>query len=248
VLTLDPAELSPGPALGARPWGVPAVAAALTLPLLFWALALGLSGSGETDLTDGEVAAALIGTIIFDLALIGIAAGVCLWRYRLGWAELGLRPFASDLWWLPLVAAATAHASVIVYALVFTAVGADEAAPRQEDLEELFGNRAVLPLAGVATVIVAPVAEEIFFRGFVFAGLLRRLGAFGAMAASGLVFGTFHVAGVDTLGLVIPFTAIGMGFAWLYYRTGSLWPSILTHLVFNLVSFVLLASLGTDST
>lgn len=98
-------------------------------------------------------------------------------------------------------------------------------------------------------MIMAPLGEEIFFRGFVFAGLLRPLGLRAAMVLSGLLFGAFHVTGLDTLGLVVPFGVVGMLFAWVYYRTGSLWPTIATHLLFNLVSFVLLASIaGIGST
>jgi hypothetical protein len=142
------------------------------------------------------------------------------------------------------VAAGGAHAAIIVYGVVLTAVGAEGAVPEQEDLEELFASKAVLPLTAVATVIMAPVAEEIFFRGFVFAGMLRPFGPAGAMLTSGLLFGAFHVTGVDTIGLVLPFGAIGILFAWLYYRTGSLWPSIVTHLIFNLVSFIVLAAVA----
>jgi membrane protease YdiL (CAAX protease family) len=94
---------------------------------------------------------------------------------------------------------------------------------------------------------MAPLGEEIFFRGFIFAGLIRFAGPAWAMLVSGFIFSIFHVTSPETAGLVVPFTAVGALFAWLYYRTGSLWPSIGAHLLFNLVSFVLLASMaGAD--
>ncbi|OGO51198.1 MAG: hypothetical protein A2148_09015 [Chloroflexi bacterium RBG_16_68_14] len=226
-----------------KPWGIPAVLLALALPLLLWGSSLGLAiaqGAPE-ELSDGEIVTGLIFTLVLDLVLIGLAAGLSLWRYRLPWAALGLRPFDRGLWWLPLVAAAVAHVSIIVYTAVLTSVGAD--APEQ-DIEDLFESRMVLPLAGAVTVLVAPLAEEIFFRGFVFAGLLRPFGLGGAMVVSGLLFGAFHITGPDTVGLVVPFGAVGVLLAWLYYRTGSLWPSIGTHFIFNLVSFAVLASLA----
>ncbi len=114
----------------------------------------------------------------------------------------------------------------------------------------MFERRAVLPLTGVEIVLAAPLAEEIFFRGFIFAGLLRPFGLAGAMVTSGFLFAIFHVTGSETLGLILPFGLIGMLFAWLYYRTGSLWASITTHLLFNLVSFIFLtlASLTGNGT
>ena len=232
----------PGPGIAPKPWGLPAVLLALALPVLLWgsALAIAISTGAQEDLTQSEVITSLVFTIFLDAGLVGLAVGFSLWRYQLGWGELGLRPFDRSFWWLPLVAAAAAHVGVLAYALVLIVLGAE--APRQEGLEELFKSRAVLPLAGVATLLAAPVAEEIFFRGFIFPGLLRPFGLVGAMAASGFLFALFHVTGSETVALVLPFGLIGMLFAWIYYRTGSLWPSIATHLLFNLVSFVLLAS------
>jgi CAAX protease family protein len=111
----------------------------------------------------------------------------------------------------------------------------------EQDFEELFSSKAVLPVVFVAVILAAPLAEEVFFRGFVFPGLIRLIGVAGAIFASGLVFAMFHIQGADTVGLIIPFTPIGMLFAWLYYKTGTLWTSIAAHLVFNLVSFIILA-------
>ena len=234
-----------------RPWGVPAILAALAVPFVLWAssLAIAISQGTPEDLTDGEIVANLVLQIlILDGIFVGAPVAFCLWRYRRGWQGLGLRPFDRNFWWLPVTAAAGAWVAMYVYSLVLYLVGGENAAPRQEDIDQLFESRAVLPLTGVATVLVAPVAEEVFFRGFVFAGLLRPLGLLPAMAASGLVFATFHVTGADSAGLVLPFAAIGMLFAWVYYRTGSLWPSIVTHLIFNLVSFIVLAAAAGGST
>lgn len=229
-----------------KPWGLPAVLLALALPFLLWSssLALSIADDTELDLSEGEIVANLVIVIILDVVLIGLAAGLSVWRYRLGWGTLGLRRFAGNFWWWPLAAAAAAHVSIIVYSLVMSSVGADAAVPKQEDLDELFKSRTVLPLAGVATVIMAPLAEEIFFRGFVFAGLIRPFGVLGAMAASGLMFGAFHITSMETVGLVLPFGLIGMLFAWLYFRTRSIWISIGTHFLFNLVSFIALATLS----
>ncbi len=223
-----------------KPWGLPAVLLALLLPLLIWAssLAIALSSDTSAELSTGELIVGLVVTIlVLDGLFIGLATGLSLWHYKLGWGELGFRPFDRNFWWLPPVAAVGSWIAVIAYIAILAAFGAEA---NQEEVEELFESRAVLPLAGVAIVLAAPLAEEIFFRGFIFAGLLRPFGLVGAMVTSGFLFAIFHVTGPDTLGLVLPFGLIGMLFAWLYHRTGSLWASIATHLIFNLVSFFFL--------
>lgn len=76
-----------------------------------------------------------------------------------------------------------------------------------------------------ALAVWTPITEEIFFRGFIFAGLVPRLGIWGAMAASAVVFSLFHM----DLGVLIPIFITGFLLAWLYRRTGSLWPGIVAH-------------------
>jgi len=241
-----PAGQPPVVGVPPKPWGLPAVLGGLALPLLLWggSLAVATSQGPAEDISDGAIAAGLIVTIILDFVLIGLAAGFSLWRHKLSWRDLGLRAFDRRLWWLPPVAAAGALVGIIVYSSVLIGLGADSAAPNQDDLESIFQSRALLPLTGVAVVLMAPLAEEIFFRGFVFAGLLRPFGVAGAMLASGLLFGLFHVTSGDTLGVVLPFALIGVLFAWLYYRSGSLWPNILAHLLFNVVGFAAGAAAG----
>jgi len=241
-----PAAQPPTIGVPPRPWGLPAVAAGLALPLLLWAgsLATAVAQGELEDATEGEIAFGLVLTIILDTALIGIAAWLSIRRYRLGWGALGLRPFDRGLWWLPPVAAAGALLGIITYGVILQAVGADAASPRQEDLDPIFESRTILPLTGFAVLVMAPLAEEIFFRGFIFGGLIRPLGVTGAMVASGVLFGIFHITSVDTLGVVLPFSAIGALFAWLYYRSGSLWPGMGAHFLFNVVGFAAGAAAG----
>ena len=231
------------PGVTAKPWGIPAILAGLALPLVLWGvgLAIAIAEGTPTDLTSSEIITSLLLTIlILDGVFLAVPALFSLRRYRLGWEGLGFRGFDSGKFWMAVVAAAAAWGAVIVYGTVLVLVFGEGAAPEQ-DVEELFSSRVVLPVVGVSVVLAAPFAEEVFFRGFVFPGLIRLLGVGGAILASGLLFAMFHVTSPDSAGLIIPFTPIGMLFAWLYYRTGTIWTSIAAHFVFNLVSFILLA-------
>jgi membrane protease YdiL (CAAX protease family) len=236
----------PPPEAPRRTWGLRDIAYGLALPFSLWATALGLSfmveAPEEDTIDEAAVIAGLILTIVLDVILLGLAVGFSVWKYSLEWAALGFRWLNGNLVWVPVAGAVSAHVVVVVYSAVVTAAGADYLAPQQE-LEDLFESRAILPLTGVATVLAAPLAEEVFFRGFVFGGLRHRMGVVWAAIISGLLFGALHVSDAETAGLIIPFGAIGIFFAWIYHRTGSLWSTIFTHLLFNLVSFIILASL-----
>ncbi len=97
------------------------------------------------------------------------------------------------------------------------------------------------PLAGFLVVlfagaVLAPIAEELFFRGFVFGSYLRTQTAPVAYGLSSLLFATLHL----NLPAVLPILTLGLLFAAAYRRTGSIVPGIVAHALFNLVGFVIL--------
>jgi membrane protease YdiL (CAAX protease family) len=81
--------------------------------------------------------------------------------------------------------------------------------------------------------IVAPLTEETFFRGFLFAGLRQAYPFWTAAGISGLLFGLIHFMPLA----LPPLTLYGIIFAWLRERTGSLWPGILMHMLVNAGGF-----------
>jgi membrane protease YdiL (CAAX protease family) len=184
------------------------------------------------------VTAGLVVTVLFDAALFGSAVVFSVARYRCSWASLGLGPITMSQFWPGVGTAVLGQVIVASYAGLVQLLGPDVLLPDTNVPDELFEEWLVLPLAGVAMVLVAPLAEETFFRGFVFAGL-RRFGLFWAALASGFLFSAAHVS----LGGLIPLTLVGMLFAWSYSRTGSLWTTIYAHFFFNLVSFAALTAI-----
>lgn len=77
----------------------------------------------------------------------------------------------------------------------------------------------------VTIVLVAPAVEEIFFRGFVFAGLRGHYGWRWAMVVSAALFAASHLS----VTFFIPAFALGCLFAYLYQRSGSVWPGMIAH-------------------
>jgi hypothetical protein len=173
------------------------------------------------------------------LLLIGLLVG---WRRRTRLTALGLRLPA----WPWLVAAIP---------LGFAAFVLEEVAgvidrvilPTANSTNQCVGIRAEfggsLALTLLATAIIAPIAEEIIFRGFAFRWLQGRLPLWGAVVVSALIFSAAH-AGWEEPTLFLPVFLDGLLLAYIYAKSGSIWPGVIVHMSLNTVAtiLVLLAS------
>lgn len=96
------------------------------------------------------------------------------------------------------------------------------------------GDTLTLVMLGLSAVIIAPLTEEIVFRGFLFRNLRDTVGKGLAAVLSGLVFGLVHMHPT----LILPLMGLGIALALLYEWTGSLWVPIVAHMAFNLLTLV----------
>lgn len=83
--------------------------------------------------------------------------------------------------------------------------------------------------------VLGPVLEELLFRGAVTKVLLKKYNPTVAIILSGLIFGIFHMNPAQ----VVAATLIGFALAWIYYKTHSLIPCILIHIMNNSLSVYL---------
>lgn len=81
----------------------------------------------------------------------------------------------------------------------------------------------------LAIAIIGPVLEELLFRGAITKALLQQYSPTKAILISALLFGVFHINPAQ----ILPAFLIGILFAWTYYKTGSLIPCILMHVLNN---------------
>ena len=88
------------------------------------------------------------------------------------------------------------------------------------------------------TVVLAPIAEEILFRGFVYGGLRTVMPTGSAAVASALIFSLAHLQPAPEA--VAAIAAIGLALALLYERTRSVVPGMLLHALHNLLVFTIL--------
>lgn len=142
----------------------------------------------------------------------------------LGWAALGLFCF---------------YAFAVVYGALADPEG------EQSVTEQLGADESTLALiaAGIVVIVVAPIAEEFFFRGFFYRALRTRLGILAAAALDGLVFGLIHFSGADTLELLPILAFLGFVFCLVYERTGTLYTTIGLHAFNNAIAY----GVATDS-
>ena len=84
-------------------------------------------------------------------------------------------------------------------------------------------------------LLEAPLLEEPLFRGIIFGGLSKILPVWAAMALSGFLFAFVHVNAAT----MIPLWFLGIAFAWLYARTGTLLAPMAVHFTFNAVNLIL---------
>jgi membrane protease YdiL (CAAX protease family) len=93
------------------------------------------------------------------------------------------------------------------------------------------GNGAFLLDVG-SGALITPIAEEIMFRGLVFTALVQRMPVWVAVTLSSMLFSGLHFDQYSFM----PIFTVGVGLAYLYYRTRNLWPSIIAHGTLNLVA------------
>ncbi len=91
-------------------------------------------------------------------------------------------------------------------------------------------------LGGIlAIAVIGPVLEELLFRGAITKALLQQYSPTKAILLSALLFGVFHINPAQ----ILPAFLIGILFAWTYYKTASLIPCILMHILNNSLSVFL---------
>jgi membrane protease YdiL (CAAX protease family) len=193
----------------------------------------------KTEARDWTIPAALGLTLLVEVAFLGSAVWFGARRYRRGWDVLGFRrPLRG--WWTPVAVLFGAYLVLGIYVAIVELLGLADLAPQSTLPEDVFESPFTLPLAGVLALLAAPLAEETFFRGFLFPGLRNRWGTLRAALASSLFFALLHF----NVGSIIPFTVIGMLLAWAYVVSGSLWMAIGAHFAFNAISFFITVATG----
>ncbi|MHB1537196.1 MAG: CPBP family intramembrane glutamic endopeptidase [Solirubrobacteraceae bacterium] len=158
-------------------------------------------------------------------------------------ARSGLRRVRSSQFGMVRTPALRAAALVVLAFVVFYAFSLVWAtligtSPPEKLLEQLGANEGTALLVGSAalTCVVAPICEEILFRGFVFTSLRNWRGPWPAAVLTGIVFGAVHGTSAPEQDL-LPLAFLGFALCVLYRMTGSLYPCIAAHALNNVIAF-----------
>jgi membrane protease YdiL (CAAX protease family) len=245
--SIPPPETKPPPVVEREPppeepswpvWtGPAAVALGLTLGVLA-SIFVGLfAQAGGSSLSHPTPAVSLIADLVFDLSFVGAAVYFASLHGGLRMADFGFRRpavgkaiggfFAVGVGYYVLTAA---------YASTFKLHGNDKL-PNELGVSK---STAALVAATVFVCVVAPIAEEFFFRGFFF-GALRRwrvvvagrnTGTGIAAVLTGILFGIAHTGSASSQ-FLIPLGFLGFVLCLLRLWTRSLYPCMALHSVNN---------------
>jgi len=182
------------------------------------------------------------------LIIIALGSGAIMllaaWFFGPFWSALSISTlgfriptgsFSTNIWLMTVVLLGSLGMS-IVYTVTLSLLGIEMVeVPIDKDT---LSNRLLIVLL-ILISLWGPLAEEVFFRGFVFSGLLPRIGFTWALLLTSLIFSVVHL---DPK-VMVPIFISGVLFTWLYYRTNSIWSSFVVHSAHNMIAF--LASLLT---
>ncbi len=213
---------------------------------------LGLDLEAPEDMTAFESALmALIGQAVVQLPVAAVVVGLSLSRVG-NLREFGLpmrieaRQISAGL--LALVVAAPMVMGVTVIMQIVSLLLGQEVPTVGHDLLRLLmesQDARATAMMLVSAVILAPLLEEIVFRGLLQTVFLESIGwtaRWPAILSAAILFALVH-GGVAARQALPGLFVLGVVLGWLYERYNSLWPSIVLHMAFNVVN-ILLATAG----
>jgi membrane protease YdiL (CAAX protease family) len=190
--------------------------------------------------------AAIIATVIYNVVqgndistTYGLTIAVAMY---LGFAGMGIYLWKSGYistdrrTWSPVSALYLAFTTLACLASVLIIEYVQTLMPKLPDLMEDTFDTLQAGWPGIlAIALIGPVFEEVMFRGAITTALLKKYSPVKAIVLSALVFGIFHINPPQ----IITATLIGLLLGWIYYKTASLIPCILIHVINNSLSVYL---------
>ena len=193
---------------------------------------LGLFGFSE------DVSWELMGTLVY-IAVLAMTVGYISWdgdlsrtlqMFKIGSFRIGLILLIGLPFVITVIDIAATNIYDILYIMFFGTPSIPEIVYYVDDSE----YDLILVLSFVSMVIAAPIVEEILFRGYILDAIRKIHGDTVAILGSAGLFGLIHlepyVVGMASIGGVI--------YGWVRIKTGSLWPSIVSHMVWNFTAFL----------
>lgn len=185
-----------------------------------------IKGAGSTNLlTNGNL---MVGLTLLNSVVVGAVFMALRWS-PFSRSYMQKRPWAV-LIWTALLALGSIPLADALSSLTNVKMPAEEL--------QLLTTLVTHPWGWIAVGVLVPIAEEMVFRGAILRTLLTLCGhrwRWGAIVLSALLFGLAH----GNMAQLLNATLLGCLLGWLYYRSGSIAPGIVFHMVNNSVAVLL---------
>jgi len=180
--------------------------------------------------------------LIFNASVMDIV-GICfvlnfvvvIYRQALTTAGLTMRNFLRNVFYG--IAGYVACVPLLVITLMATAIviSVFKLRPPVQPIVDLMIKEDkvdILVFSAIFAAIAGPIMEEVFFRGFMYNAVKKKIGVRGGIIITAGVFSVLHAHAVGFLPILI----LGVILTYLYEKTGSLIPSMTLHILHNLLS------------
>lgn len=101
--------------------------------------------------------------------------------------------------------------------------------PSNDSLNSVFIQGFNSWIGVLAIVVLAPIFEELLFRGVILRGFLKNYGPMTSVIMTAVLFGVFHFNPIQSITAAI----LGLALGWMFIKTGSLWVCMLFHALYN---------------
>ena len=163
--------------------------------------------------------------VFLELAFLLPVVLIFAWR-GISWSTIGFGGFNPAALGIGCGLLVGAYFLIIIHNLLLKALGVDT---QGDEIVKVFAKLDSPVWFLIVGAIIAPLVEEIFFRGFLFQGFRAHYGWKVGILLSSAIFAAAHL----DLVAFIPTFILGSVLAYLYHRSNSVWPGILLHFLVN---------------
>ena len=221
---VDPELMQPAPIAEAQEYSVPWSVLDSWIGVLLLALVnIGLLAIVLQDPNRQLVQGAAL--ILIQLAYLLPLVLIFAWR-RISWKHLGFGKFDWNTLGLGCGLLIASYVIIIIHNLILMALKIDT---QGSEILELFASLESPVWFFLVGAVLAPLVEEIFFRGFLFQGFRQKYDWIIAALLSSAIFAAAHL---DLVAL-IPTFILGCLLAYVYHRSNSVWPGVILHVLVN---------------
>ncbi|MCK5451062.1 MAG: CPBP family intramembrane metalloprotease [Candidatus Omnitrophica bacterium] len=179
-------------------------------------------------------------TASMNIIVIGVIMYFVVSKYGQSIKEIGLSPanIAGNIFYAVIGYIAIIPIIVLIMTATFFTVKWIGYKPPVQPIVRLFAEEKIVSVLWMSTIFAAifgPVAEEIFFRGFMYPAVKKKMGIFLGIMITSFLFALLHAHIVGFL----PIMVLGVLLVYLYEKTGSIVPSIIVHIMHNVSMLVI---------